>query len=88
MYLGAYLKRKILNGKGVWTMCSKDYVKMAVENIQAQLKRDGKGLSTRAVTPMINDYSPELDESGELDSDKVTFYQEIIGMMRWAIEID
>ena len=33
MYLGAYLERKILNGKSVWTMCSKDYVKMVVENI-------------------------------------------------------
>ena len=87
MYLGAYLERKVLNGNDLWTMYSKDYVKIAVENIQAQLKRDGKGLTTRAVTPMINDYSPELDESNKLDSDKVTFYHEIIGMMRWAIEI-
>ena len=87
IYFGAYLERKVLNGNDVWTKCSRDYVKMAVENIQAQLKRDGKGLTTRAVTPIINDYSPELNESDELESDKVTFYQEIIGMMRWAIEI-
>ena len=87
MYLGAYLEKKVLNDKDVWTMCSKDYVKMAVENIQVQLKKDGKGLTNRAVTPMINDYSPELDESDELDNDEITFYQEIIGMMRWAIEI-
>ena len=87
MYLGAYLEKKILNGKEVWTMCSKDYIKMAVENIQSRLKEDGKGLTNRATTPMINDYYPELDESNELDDEKITFYQEIIGMMRWAIEI-
>ena len=50
-------------------MCSKDYVKTVVENIPVQLKRDGKGLTNRTTTPMISDYSPELDESDELDTE-------------------
>ena len=49
MYLGAYLEEKVLNGKNVWTMCSKDYVKLAVENIQERLKKDGKGLKQQGI---------------------------------------
>ena len=32
-------------------------------------------------------YSPKLDVSEELDGENITFYQEIIGILRWAIEI-
>ena len=87
MYLGAHFEQKILNGKSIWIMSSKDYVKLMVENAQESLKRDGKGLSNKAVTPMMSGYSPEIDESDELGPEEITFYQEIIGMLRWAIEI-
>lgn len=33
------------------------------------------------------DYKPELDTLPELGQDEITFYQEIIGMLRWVIEI-
>ena len=36
---------------------------------------------------MENGYMPELDDTPELHKDDITFYQEIIGMLRWAIEI-
>ena len=38
MYLGARLELKTLNGKNVWTMYSKDYVKLAVSNIEGQIQ--------------------------------------------------
>ena len=44
-------------------------------------------LPTKVTTPMNDIFSPELDESEELSSEDVTFYQEIIGMLRWAIVI-
>ena len=34
---------------------------------------------------MSSDYIPELDTSPKLDRDDITFYREIIGMLRWAI---
>ena len=32
-------------------------------------------------------YSPELDITEELDEDDVTYFQELIGVLRWATEI-
>ena len=87
MYLGARLEKKHLNGKEVWTMCSKDYVKLAINNIESQLKKKRMRLPSKAITPMDNSYIPELDDTPELNSEDITFYQEIIGMLRWAIEI-
>ena len=42
---------------------------------------------SRAQRPMASGYLPELDQSEELDADGVTLYQELIGVLRWAIEI-
>ena len=66
-------------------MSSKDYVKNAVENVlkSAKDKHDVQ-ITGRVQTPMRPDYYPELDESDELDTDGVTFFQEIIGILRWA----
>ena len=38
MYLGAKLEEKQLNGRKVWTITSKDYVKLSIENVERQLK--------------------------------------------------
>ena len=87
MYLGARLEKKILNGKDIWTMASKDYIKLAISNIEGQLKEKRMKLPSKAITPMENNYIPELDATPELDCENITFYQEIIGMLRWAVEI-
>ena len=36
---------------------------------------------------MNNNYTPELDVTVGLGEDDVTFYQELIGVLRWATEI-
>ena len=64
------------------SMCSKDYIKLAVMSIENQLKDKGMKLSRKALTPMDRSYIPELDKTPELDSDNIIFYQEIIGMLR------
>ena len=87
IYLGARLELKNLNGKKMWTMCSRDYIKLAVENIESRLTNMGMKLPSKTTTPMVINYAPELDSTPELDSNGITFYQEIIGMLRWAIEI-
>ena len=86
-YLGAKLEKKNLNGKNVWTMTSREYVKAAVRNVEESLNKKGRKLPTKATTPMSSGYSPETDDSPELDSDHVTTFQEAIGVLRWAIEI-
>ena len=37
MYLGIKLEEKQLNGRKVWTITSRDYMKLSIENIERQL---------------------------------------------------
>ena len=56
-------------------------------NVEEQLKKRGKKLVTKALTPMTTNYYPVMDTSPELDSNGITTYQELIGMLRWSVEI-
>jgi len=51
----------------------------------------GKGtrwkFSKKAPTPMMMGFEPELDKSLGLWSNDHTFNQELIGMLRWVIEL-
>ena len=51
------------------------------------LKNKGLGLLSKCVTPLSNGYRPEIDVTPELKVDVVQYYQEHVGMLRWAVEI-
>ena len=87
-YLGAKLQEKAINSVKCWTITSLDYVKAAVKNVEEAIKRTRRRLPTTNIdTPMNTTYSPELDVTEELDDESVTFFQELIGVLRWATEI-
>ena len=87
-YLGAKLQQNPINGLTCWTITSQDYVKAAIRKVEEAIKTKGRRLQTTNVeTPMNNYYTPELDVTEELGHDDVTFYQELIGVLRWATEI-
>ena len=44
-------------------------------------------LASRAPTPMTSNYEPELDGSQELNDSDHKYYQELIGILRWATEL-
>ena len=68
-------------------MTSFDYLKNAIKTVEEQLKRKGRKLPARATTPMSSGYYPEEDSSPELDEDGITLFQELVGTLRWAVEI-
>ena len=80
--LGAKLEKKILNGKGVWTMTSRDYIKVAIKNAEQQLKKKEDKLPEHTVMPMAQGATPESDNSPELDANGITTFQELIGILR------
>ena len=59
----------------------------SVKNVEDNLAKKGLRLPTKCYTPLPSDYRPELDVSAELQSDGVQYFQELIGMLRWAVEI-
>ncbi len=91
IYLGTKLKQTQLpNGVMAWGLSPSKYVVQAGENCQVHLtdKLNGKySLPTRADNPFPVDYDPSTDLSDILDTDCFSFYQHLIGVMRWMVEL-
>ena len=62
-------------------------VKAAVDNEERALKGKRWKLPTRVQTPMVSNYLPELNGTPELEADSIQYYQELIGVLRWATEL-
>eukprot|EP00980_Cylindrotheca_fusiformis_P022162 scaffold9066_cov80-Cylindrotheca_fusiformis.AAC.1 len=87
-YLGAKLVFKYKDGIGRWTISSEDHVKAAIKTVEASLAMKHKRYKmTFGDTPMMGSFVPELDGSPELDSEGTQFFQELIGILRWATEL-
>ena len=63
-----------------------DYVKEIVENVQEQVKKKKIMFCLKAITPISLGYVPEIDSPPELEGEDITVFQELIGILRWAIE--
>ena len=88
MYLGATMEKITLaSGQTCWSMNSDQYVKAAVTNVEEKLAKSGRRLPSKCSSPLKAGYKPELDVSGELKGDGLHYYQELIGVLRWAVEI-
>ena len=51
------------------------------------LEKKGLRLPSKCLTPLSSGYRPEMDTSPELKADGVQYYQELVGVLRWAVEI-
>ena len=47
----------------------------------------GQKWPKRAATPFVKDYVPELDVSEELGATEANYYQSLIGIVRWMIDL-
>ena len=89
-YLGANIRKwQLPDGREVWAMSGKDYVKNAVKICKDMLLSDGKTLRSgrMAERPMPKAYRPELDVTPVLGSELANRYQQLIGILRWAVEL-
>jgi len=91
IYLGAKLKlTRLNNGVWAWGLSPSKYVAQAVKNCAMHLtdKLNNRfHLPPRADNPFPYDYHPELDQSEPLDPECSSFYQHLIGVMRWMVEL-
>ena len=66
------------------------YVAQAVKNCEQHLiekLNNSYRLPTKAENPFPMDYCPEMDISDPLDPECSSFYQHLIGVMRWMVEL-
>lgn len=92
IYLGAGISKFTIpnDGDQVWSMDSKQYVKAAVQTVKDLLAEDGRELRGGKGShhgPLPTNYQPELDATKECGEEHSSRYRQIIGILRWAIEL-
>jgi len=90
VYLGAKLREvRLPNGVSCWSMSASKYVQTSVENVERYLLEhyDGRKLLKKVSEPLQRDYRPEMDTSPELDAGSANYFQSLIGILRWMVEL-
>ena len=87
-YLGGTIT-KMLNSDAVecFAMDSDKYCDSAVKTVEEVLNKKGLRLPNKCKTPLKSGYKPEMDDTAELKADGLHWYQELIGQLRWAVEL-
>ena len=90
LYLGGTVRKVELDsGVKAWSFSSSQYVQAAVKNVETHLEKPEVKwrMPTRAETPLRTSYRPELDTSPELGPTDSAYYQSLIGILRWMVEL-
>ena len=91
-YLGADV-RKVTRpgdptGREYWAFSANTYVKNAVRNVKLLLQADGRNMKSTAKSPFSSTtYRPETDTTDECDEEGASRYSQLIGVLRWAVEL-
>ena len=87
MYLGTQLRTMQVKGHEGWFMSSEKYIKSKIQNIEETLQKTGQRLPSKCKTPLAYGYCPELDVTPELKAESLQQYQELIGILWWAVKL-
>jgi Reverse transcriptase (RNA-dependent DNA polymerase) len=68
-----------------WYILAEKYIKVAIKNIETRSK--SKLDYAKIQLPLESNYKPELDNSPELDDQQINYYQSIIGVLQWIVEL-
>jgi len=89
-YLGADVIQYTLPddaSKQRWGLSSHHYISEAIKNVESELTKIGRTLSNTVSTPLSSGYRPELDVTPLLPPEKAQYFQNLIGILRWIIEL-
>ena len=91
VYLGGMVhKVQLENGVWAWSFSSSQYVQSVIKNVEAYVRRPKNShlkMPSKAETPLMMSYRPELDVSSELTPRDSTYYQSLIGILQWIVEL-
>ena len=89
-YLGANFDQvQFKDGQFIWSTNCVDYLKREIENVDNSLGVDKAALNNYGVgnRPYSSSFGPELDVNEELGEELTNRYQQLIGVLRWSIEL-
>ena len=90
IYLGAKLRQvRLNNGITCWSMSSAKYVQEAVRNVEDYIDRnlEGRKLKRSPTYSWPTNYTAKDDESPELPPTLASYYQHLIGILHWIVEL-
>ena len=91
MYLGAGIRKvKLDNGLDAWAASSSQYVQATVRNVEEYIETSHDKwwkIPNKVETPMRLTYQPELDVSEDLSPSDASYYQLLIGILWWIVEL-
>jgi hypothetical protein len=70
-----------------WSMSARTYIKRAVTEVKRMSAEVDQQLKTKVTTPIADKYCAELDATPELDSESTMYFQGLIGVLRWIVEL-
>ena len=89
--LDAKLKKVELDNDVVcWPLGPSKCVQEAVSNVEKRVKTDFGDrfeMTKYAPNPSPLDYDPDTDVSAELSAEDASYFQSIIGILRWMVEL-
>ena len=87
LYLGADVKKWYIAeseepGKVRWAISSTKYRRQAIVDVEVEPDAIGKRLPRKVTTPLASGYRPELDQSCELNAERLNYFQGLIGVLQ------
>ena len=71
----------------MWSFSSSQYVQAAVKNVEDYRAQANLGPLPKATSPWPTNYRPKSDVTTELVPRKASYYQSLIGVLWWIIEL-
>ena len=87
MYLGAVIQKVTNYGTECWTTSSEKYLDSAINNVEEKLEKHKLEFTTRCDTTLSSNYYPSEYTTPELDSSGVQYFQGLIGVLIWVVEL-
>ena len=88
-YLGNWVSQVTLDdGTQCWSLSSSQYIQNAVKNVEDHLAKTGRKLPPSTKSPWSSGYRPETDTSPELSASDAAYFQSLIGVLRWIVELN
>ena len=91
VYLGGRVRKvQLENGVWAWSFSLSQYVQSSIKNVEEYIGKSENShlkILSKAETPLTTSYRPELDVSPELTPQDSAYYQSLIGMLWWIVEL-
>ena len=91
VYLGGRVRKvQLENGVWAWSFSLSQYIQSAIKNVEEYVRKPKNShlkIPSKAETPLKTSYRPELDVSPELMPRDSAYYQSLIGILQWIVEL-